>query len=98
MFEDIFEKIIIPVLIGFSVVLCLLVICLPFVLFYDYKIDNKYIKGEISLPEYCDEKTNKGTQSDVPVICYEYYHVKQVGEKTECSGKVCRSVPVLKSN
>lgn len=64
----------------------------------DVHLSNQYSRGEITLAEFCDRETNNGTDNDVPVICYNYYNVHQVGTRTKMVGKMMEHVPILESN
>lgn len=69
----------------------------------EVKLTNKYTSGQITLAQYCDERTNHGTLESIPVICYEYYKVKPVGTKNVCGFNpatkttMCQDRPILEA-
>lgn len=64
------------------------------------KIDHRFNRGEIDLGTYCDLSTDNGTNSeDIPVVCYNYYKIKKVGEKSEynVAAKTYQTKPILEA-
>lgn len=67
------------------------------------KLNTQYRTGEISVKQYCEEITKNGTESDIPIICYEYFKVERVGTKKVCEYNVatktilCHDEPVLEA-
>lgn len=56
-------------------------VVIPIGMWQDAKIDTAYKSGSLTLEQYCDKKTNHGTDSRLPVACYPIYNVKANGEE-----------------